>query len=170
MATRTSTDLFLAAGFLFGEGSFIATHAVTIKIVAAQKEREPLAWLQGKFGGSISRWDYSKYGPSRTFGKITHEIYQWKLHGPMAAGLMMALYPIALEMSPRRAGQIRRALATWKATRSNAIKTHCPAGHLLSGANLVRNGNGARCCRACISARGKARKARLRAGLTAASQ
>lgn len=35
------------------------------------------------------------------------------------------------------------------ASAQHAVKTHCPVGHPLSGANLYRKPNGARECRAC---------------------
>lgn len=42
----------------------------------------------------------------------------------------------------------------------NAAKTHCPQGHLYDESNTLHNPNGARVCRSCVIARGRARRAR----------
>jgi HNH endonuclease len=44
-----------------------------------------------------------------------------------------------------------------------AAKTHCPAGHAYTGANLHVNTRGARCCRACNAARTAVYRARKKA-------
>jgi hypothetical protein len=94
-------DLGWVSGFLEGEGSFHAhrsEHGSYIKISAPQKQREPLGKLQSLLGGSIY---------TRKCG-----IYLWNLSkGAEVAGWMMTLYSY---MSPKRKGQIKRALSVWQ--------------------------------------------------------
>lgn len=103
-ATRTATtnDIYWAAGFLEGEGSFIARRvpgAVVREVACQQAQEEPLARLREFFGGRIYLLSER---PRRK------PCWTWKVSGSRAMGVMMTLYPI---MSPRRQEQIVLALS-----------------------------------------------------------
>lgn len=87
-------QLFWAAGFLEGEGSFIR-HQLTERVSSGQMQKEPLERLSSYFGGTI----YQENVGARQ--------YQWQVSGALARGVMMTLFSI---MSPRRKNQIRAAL------------------------------------------------------------
>lgn len=91
----STQDLYWAAGFLEGEGSFVYA-SQTQRVTAGQKQKAPLIKLKEVFGGSI-------YTSQRRSGPF----HGWTLTGPRARGLMMTLYTL---MSPRRKSQIKRAL------------------------------------------------------------
>ena len=111
------TALSWAAGFLEGEGCFIASGA-SITVTASQVQREPLERLQLLFGGSLRCY-------TNNHGTLYH---RWDLHGSYAIGVAFTLYTF---MSPRRRERIRRMVARWKLRpgRNNSLKTHCPHGH-----------------------------------------
>lgn len=98
-------DLYWAAGFLEGEGSFHDSPTQTgIRVTTAQVEFAPIEKLQNLFKGShirLVRHERPEHSP----------IWHWTLTGPRAAGLMMTLYPL---LSPKRQAQIEKALASWK--------------------------------------------------------
>lgn len=134
----TTHELYWAAGFLEGEGSFGLCRK-QMNVCAAQVQREPLERLQRMFGGNIYECSPSGRGKSRH--------YQWNAYSSRGAGVAMTLYTL---MSPRRQEQIAKALAVWKVApdRSNAAKTHCRRGHPYEGENgYVLAGK--RYCRAC---------------------
>ncbi len=92
---RATTDLYWAAGFLEGEGSFLA-HTGCCRVSANQVQRQPLERLAFLFGGSIR---YHK-----------NKIWVWRINGTWARGVMMTLFGL---MSFKRKGQIRKALSAW---------------------------------------------------------
>ena len=97
-------ELYWAAGFLEGEGSF--SYAETPRIRASQVQRDPLERLDcllgpGKF----------YYAPTPVKYPNNSPIWQWQLHGRRAVEWMMTLWVM---MSPRRREQIENVLATWK--------------------------------------------------------
>ena len=139
----TMCELYWIAGFLEGEGCFFWTKKTFKHYVAAnQVQREPLDRLRAILGGSIC-W--------------STRIHSWKLCGPMAAGLMMTLYPL---LSPRRKAQVAGVLAEWKKRPGRSFPTtHCQQRHLKE---VTRRG--ARVCRVCArerSVRFRAKRALL---------
>lgn len=93
-------DLYWAAGFLEGEGSFRGGEGDS-KVVAAQVQKEPLERLKTLFGGSL-------YLELKNNKNSKHkDIWWWKTYGARARGIMMTLYSL---MSPRRQAQIKSAL------------------------------------------------------------
>lgn len=138
----TDCDIAWAAGFLEGEGCF-ALSRTTCTVTAAQVQREPLERLQKMFGGSI-------YSCSARPGRQPY--FTWTLYGPNAAGLMMTLWTL---MSPRRRGQIEKALAVWRdapltAAARVALKNECKRGHNLAE-HAFKNNLGHRVCRLCLA-------------------
>lgn len=97
--TPTLKDIFWAAGFLEGEGSFFAQDGRFPQVSATQVQREPLQRLAALFGGKI--WDRKSRGANQ------QPTCWWRVCGARARGIGMTLYPI---MSPRRKGQIRQML------------------------------------------------------------
>ena len=94
----TTKELFWAAGFLEGEGSFLP-NGQSGMVQACQVEREPLERLQRLFGGRLS---------ARKASNDKHSPYfEWGVSGPRARGLMMTMYSL---MSGRRQRQIRVGL------------------------------------------------------------
>lgn len=96
-------DLYWAAGFIEGEGSFTAYKA-SIGVRADQVQKEPLDRLQRIFGGTV----YLRQHPSRA---NVQPIHAWNISGKTAAGVMMTLFKL---MSPRRQEQINIALSKWR--------------------------------------------------------
>lgn len=134
-------ELYWAAGFMEGEGSFCSQRYL-ITATAVQVQRQPLERLQALFGGCL-----------RSFRRkaVTGEVYhRWELVGRRAAAVAMTLFTL---MSPRRQEQIRAALAKWVSVKSRqqlvAERTHCTSGHPLSGSNLYVNPRGWRQCQTC---------------------
>lgn len=112
-------ELYWAAGFLEGEGSFHRNHiglGSTERVNANQVNREPLRRLLNLFGGTL----YNK----RERRDNRQPISAWGIYGARARGAMMTLY---LLMSKRRKAQIRKALATPKARSIRATSTSAAA-------------------------------------------
>lgn len=100
-------ELYWAAGFLEGEGSFYSScQGYGTKVDAYQVDTESLHRLVGLFGGAIR-------GP-RVRGPARKPIYYWRVFGPRAAGVMMTLYSL---MSVKRKAQIHPVLSRFKLTR-----------------------------------------------------
>lgn len=100
-------DIYWVAGFIEGEGSFTSQRG-WITVRASQVEKQPVEKLQALLGGSL-RW----YVPTRY---PRHQIaWHWVFTGVRAVGLMMTLYSL---MSPKRKGQIEKAIKAWTATPS----------------------------------------------------
>jgi len=95
-ATRRVTvrDIEWSAGFLEGEGSFLAGKDGCQRVQADQKHRETLDRLSSCFGGRVT-------------ARRGRNIWLWKVYGSRARGVMLTLYSL---MSSRRQQQIRRAL------------------------------------------------------------
>ncbi len=91
-------DLYWAAGFLDGEGSFNLS-AGSQRVRATQKDDDALRHLQGLFGGSVRQ----------QFNKLRQKHYwHWAVHGSRARGVMLTLYPLLFSY---RQSQIRKALS-----------------------------------------------------------
>ena len=103
MAVDTD-DLYWAAGFLEGEGSFtMQSNGVTPRIQAAQVELDPLIKLIILFGGAIYRQPDDR--PNKS------DCFYWYVGGSRAVGVMMTLYNL---FGTKRKGQIFGVLAKWK--------------------------------------------------------
>ena len=133
-----AVSLAWAAGFLEGEGSFVASGS-SMTVCAVQVQREPLTRLEALFGGTL-RCYVNKRGTA---------VHRWTLHGAHAVALSFTLYTF---MSPRRREQIRQMVAAWKLRpgRNNRLKTQCPRGHAYTPENTYRMGKSrSRGCREC---------------------
>lgn len=99
LITPSTVDLAWAAGFLEGEGSFIATkHAKSHMVSAPQMHREPLDRLAKYFGGTVA------------IRAKSHTPFAWQIYGARARGVMMTLYSF---MTVKRKQQILSALEVW---------------------------------------------------------
>lgn len=134
---RSSIDLAWAAGFLEGEGSF--GNSGCPAVTAAQVQKEPIDRLTALFGGSVKL--------RTTKGFSTKPIWVWRVNTHRSVEVMMTLYVL---MSPKRKGEIERALTLWKTSRLMKRRGSglCGRGHLLSGYNAFRV-NGYIKCRTC---------------------
>lgn len=96
----TVAELYWAAGFLEGEGTFPPRKKSRdgIQVACGQVQREPLERLQAMFGGNIR---LSRRSSPR------QDIYWWWVNGARARGVLLTLYGL---MSPRRQWQFRMAL------------------------------------------------------------
>ena len=115
MPTKRSTtpDLYWAAGFLDGEGSFGLTGGSTAsrgeRVTASQGSRELLDRLSALFGGRV----FSQVFANKSFigtkyeSLTTKPIWRWEVTGQLARGVMMTLYTL---MSQHRRSQIKDAL------------------------------------------------------------
>lgn len=100
-------ELYWAAGFLEGEGSFTTDGrriGSSVRLQAGQVQREPLDRLLSIFGGKIM-WRMQNSKP----------FYLWRLNSRRSAQVMLTLYVL---MSPRRQEQIVSALKKWRTTRA----------------------------------------------------
>lgn len=145
-------ELYWAAGFLEGEGSFGCYGRLNnYKVECGQVQREPLERLQRIFGGGI----HLKPAKGR------HQaIYHWLAQGGRAASVAMTLWAL---MSPRRKEQIERALTTWKSrplARAQLARATgvCGRGHRRERDNVYRN----RECKQCAAINSLAQRARRR--------
>ena len=107
-------ELYWAAGFIEGEGSFNSVKSWS-SIQVAQVQKEPLERLARLFGGSF-------YYKTRTNPKHNN-VWTWYATGARARGIMMTIYSL---MSSKRKLQIVKALAAFKGT-----KLACKFGHKL---------------------------------------
>lgn len=131
-------DLYWAAGFMEGEGSFM-NQRNNISLSAVQVQREPLDRLHAMFGGSICK--------CKGRNERASDYFKWQVTGTPAAGLAMTLFSL---MSPRRKDQIEVAVNKWrKAPLANGKRTHCAQGHAFDEANTYLTLKGYRACRAC---------------------
>ena len=118
-------ELFWAAGFLEGEGSFRFnatrknSRSGTPAVVAFQCEHEPLVRLHTLLGGNLRR-HHPKHGQPG---------WVWCAYGPRAASIMMTLYSL---MESRRKAQIKQALFFWRTAPGSTWGEHrfqCKHGH-----------------------------------------
>lgn len=142
-------DLYWAAGFLEGEGSFM-NQRFQVVVSAVQVQREPLERLLSLLGGKI--YFCRKKNPKHS------DYFKWNTQGSRGAGVAMTLFSL---LSTKRREQILKALAHWKTVpyNVNAAKTHCPSGHEYTPGNTYtsqrkltgKNGGvgSYRVCRAC---------------------
>lgn len=136
-------DVHWTAGFLEGEGSFCRSSNGGMRVSAAQANQswEPIDRLKFLFGGRT----YDRL-PTSQWVHATLQRH-WHLSGPMAVGLMMTLYPL---LSPRRKGQIHKALRGWRHTTGrNQYKAHCSNGHVYEKESFYVDAHGHRVCRRC---------------------
>lgn len=143
-------ELYWAAGFLEGEGSFTGSGigSSTSNVNAGQKIVEPLLRLQRLFGGAICQ---NKTG-----------MFTWAVSGKYARGVMMTLFPL---LSARRQAQSSTCLAKWRyhiPTRGMhaRLRTHCDRGHALTEENIYHPPGrpGVRTCRQCKNMMRKVRR------------
>jgi len=140
-------DIYWAAGFLEGEGSF-SGHYWNTAVLACQMQREPLDRLKKLFGGAIK----VNKTPSGFSRKHAH---YWSLNGPRGRGLMMTIYSV---MSPNRKAQIKKVLDKWRACApQNRYKKYCIHGHEFTRANTRPRSGGKRSCRVCDERDGEKR-------------
>lgn len=142
-----TNELYWAAGFMEGEGSFKFQKPGGLAITAAQVQKQPLDRLQAILGGSIT-------GPHLPKNPKHHAQYHWQASSARAAGMMMTLFSL---LSPKRKEQVRLALAGWKTTAiHNKYKTHCKNGHPLNTAVIrVEHGKQRRRCVICARIAGR---------------
>lgn len=155
-------DIYWAAGFIEGEGSFYFMdrrgRAGVFHVRVPQVQKEPLERLQRIFGGSMY------FRPSKN--PRHSDQWVWRTIGERSAGIAMTLYAV---MSPRRKEQIRVALSRWRKFQSRK-HAGCNNGHpWREGSyyifNLKRKDGSPRqqrVCKVCCNARVNARRARLR--------
>lgn len=138
-------EIYWAAGFLEGEGSFATRGPYGNYVVAVQVQCEPLNRLRRMFGGKIFYSD--RYRKSHPKWK---PVYRWYVSNAAARGVMMTIYSL---MSPRRKVQINKVLDLWRShQRRPEYRTHCPRGHAYEGDNLMVNKHtGGRYCRTCAN-------------------
>jgi hypothetical protein len=148
----TVNNLHWAAGFLEGEGSFTC-HGGTMRVTAAQNDREPLDKLIAMFGGRI--WLKKPSGFSKK------SIWTWSLDASPSAQVAMTVYAL---MSPRRQKQIEEALGMWKAARRirQPGDLVCIHGHELTPNNIQKRGNGFRCRLCNVIGKRRMREKRLK--------
>ena len=105
----STAELYWAAGFMEGEGSFGAYRSNTancvLRTTVSQVQREPLERLQKMFGGNISVIKRIKERRNR------QDIFQLYWIGSKSAAIMMTLFDL---MSPKRKDQIETALKAWR--------------------------------------------------------
>lgn len=152
-------ELYWAAGFIEGEGSFIFSRRArwgNARISVPQVEIEPLHRLQRLMGGTIC----TEKGPNGRF-----RIFRLQIDGHVAVGWMMTLWTL---MSAKRRSQIEAALNGWKALPLGArlrkrFANICSKGHALAGENLEWHKRpGGYMMRSCVKCRheGAARRRR----------
>jgi len=132
-------DIYWAAGFLEGEGSFFGVRG-SPGVVASQVQKEPLERLKGLFGGAIKL--------NKLRDSPRHKaIWTWYRHSSEAIGIMMTVYAI---MSAKRKLAISKCIAVWKTKPiRQKDRTHCPRGHKYSRSNTIINKKGWRMCSEC---------------------
>jgi hypothetical protein len=134
-------DLHWAAGFIEGEGTSNAkaqqrkndsggrglhnqwngTIGYEVCVTACQVEKGPLEKLSSLFGGNVRFYKSKRKNES--------DIHEWSVHGAIASGLMMTLWPL---MGDKRKRQIEEALAKWRSVPPQKRNMHsllCVRGH-----------------------------------------
>src|SRR5437879_9281337 len=93
-------DIAWAAGFLEGEGSFLAQTPNNPKVTCPQVQREPLQRLQQLFGGKL-------HTRKAAYRETRKTITLWVLCGQPAIRLMMTIYCL---MSKARKKKIAKVI------------------------------------------------------------
>lgn len=138
-------ELYWAAGFLEGEGSFTrGIRSRSVAVEASQVQLVPLERLRTLFGGYLNL-------RNRSGKRRRQPFYVWLLRSRKAVGLMMTLYAL---MSPRRKQQILHALSWWRSCGvAPQSRQKCPQGHPLDGivqrTTGRRKGRAGRYCKTC---------------------
>lgn len=140
-------ELYWAAGFLEGEGSFLAQGRGrrSFRVYACQVQEEPLLRLQRLVGGRL-------LCRHRLKGVRNNQpVHEWYLDTDKSVQLAMTLYSL---MSPKRQEQIASCLNNWCNTRiiRKPGTTICIKGHPIEGWNAMPMATGV-VCRLCHNAR-----------------
>jgi hypothetical protein len=118
-------ELYWAAGFLEGEGTFYAMArngskgqpiTAACRVSASQVHTDPLVRLLVNFGGRIDYVDNSRQKNQGFHGESPQNIYVWSCEGGRARGIAMTMYKL---MSPKTQGRIYKMLKTGPATMDN---------------------------------------------------
>ena len=96
----TIKDLYWAAGFVEGEGSFSSDSRVSV----VQVNPEPVERLLALFGGALKQYQKRQGAIHKT---PPSPVWTWYASGGRARGIMMTLYPL---LSKKRQNQICSAL------------------------------------------------------------
>ena len=139
----SSVNLGWIAGFLEGEGSFIAPHN-SPRVSACQVQREPLERLQELLGGSISV--RTRTGSRFKNAQPSHD---WHASGSLAIQIMLTIFSL---MSPRRRVQISESVNKWRQAPGSSWRrliSECPRGHAYVPANIYGVKHNKRYCRIC---------------------
>lgn len=135
------SNLGWLAGLLEGEGCFslTGTSRTTPTITLVMTDQDVMERAADVMGAP-SIW-MPKLRPRRK------QTYRFALSGSRAVGWMMTLYPF---LGSRRKARLRECLDVWRRVPvKRSLRSHCPAGHPLSGQNLFVNNRNQRGCRTC---------------------
>ena len=130
------------AGILEGEGYFQAKPFIAIGLQMTDKDvMARAAELMGSYS-ALKRWKSGKH--------IGKHIYTTRIHGPLAAGIMMTIWGF---MGERRRERIRSALEIWRAKEPHPKHRElCFKGHPLTPVPAHRRpGRLRRWCRECYN-------------------
>ena len=145
-------EIYWAAGFIEGEGSFAAAgkYRTAPVLSVSQVNPEPLYRLKAIFGGSVN-------GPYHHKNPKHEPFFRWVIGSIAGVEVMMTILPL---MSEKRQQQIKRVIEVWReAEFYTGDRTHCPQGHEYTKENTyVFHGH----WRDCIECR-KHRRAKWRA-------
>lgn len=111
---------------------------------------------------------YGMFAVSKRDIKLAHRVGYEIANGPIPEGLVLDhLCRVPLCVNPEHLEAVSQAenVRRGNGGRHWREKTHCPQGHEYAGWNLYVPPSGGRYCRACISARNKAMRARKKAAL-----
>lgn len=140
-------DLYWAAGFLEGEGSFASSRTCPY-VEASQVELEPLEKLLELFGGNIY---YIDRATQKHNSPNWNNYYRWSIYGKKAVGVMLTLYSL---MHSKRQGQIYKAVSGYNARPQRGdhyrVMTHCTHGHEYTEENTYMKSTG-RQCKTCMT-------------------
>src|ERR1043166_2303525 len=114
-ATPSLKDLHWAAGFIEGEGSFVALSS-TARVSVEQVNKEPVSKLMALFGGSLRQY-HDAHDPT-IYKKRRHQTWVWWGTGSRARGVIMTLYPL---MSVKRQRQMHRVITASPSVESERI-------------------------------------------------
>lgn len=131
-------QLYWAAGFIDGEGSF-GRHGGTIGIQVVQVDKWHIDKLIDIFGGNLNI-----FSRKEVKGSIYH---RWAVYGPRAVVIMRQLHPL---LSPRRQSRIEGLIDGWEFRRrkENHKRQYFPCTHKKEETTFV-NSKGYKECRKC---------------------